>query len=186
MAILQKKKAADITDEEVVESYELPCPPLPFYFPSMLQTILLLEGVVGHLQWCLGHLISHHLTPTPEHFSYKDMVDPAKPQGNFMLQYLERAKLIHKFGAALFVHGGVSDKNCGKLPHSDDECGDVEAWMERLNGFCASEVKAFKESPTATGDFHYKKRPGHLLMDYGVSEQSVPPPPPSLPLRAPA
>lgn len=67
MAILQKKKAADITDEEVVESYELPCPPLPFYFLSMLQTILLLEGVVGHLEWCLGHLISHHLTPTPEH-----------------------------------------------------------------------------------------------------------------------
>lgn len=99
------------------------------------------------------------------------MVDPAKPESNFMLQYLERGKIMHKFGAALFVHGGVSDKNCGKLPHSDEECDDVESWQEKLNGFCASEVKAFKESTPPSGGFEYKKRPGHLLMDYGVNEQ---------------
>ena len=98
--------------------------------------------------------------------SYRNEVDPAKEEGNFMLKYLQQGKLAYVFGEHLFVHGAVSETNVGTVPGSTERIERVEKWVDALNAWCQGEVAAFESDPYSGKNGRDRKGSG--LMDYGV------------------
>ena len=100
---------------------------------------------------------------------------------NFMLQYLKHGKLAFVFGSNLFLHGAITEHNKGQVPGAKEPKEKVHDWVDALNSWAQSEVKAFEEdphghaekkagaaanSPLFTGI--YTDRKGGGLIDYGV------------------
>ena len=98
--------------------------------------------------------------------SYRDECDPAKPEGNFMLQYLQRAQLGYVFGQTLFVHGGLSASTVGAVPSVPAVERRVIPWVQKLNAWARKEVAAFVSDPYAGKNSRSRKGAG--LTDYGV------------------
>ena len=98
--------------------------------------------------------------------SYRDECDPAKPEGNFMLQYLQRAQLGYVFGQTLFVHDGLSASTVGAVPSVPAVERRVIPWVQKLNAWARKEVAAFVSDPYAGKNSRSRKGAG--LTDYGV------------------
>ena len=98
--------------------------------------------------------------------SYRDECDPAKPEGNFMLQYLQRGQLGYVFGKTLFVHGGLSASTIGAVPSLPAVERRVIPWVQKLNAWARKEVAAFVSDPYAGKNSRSRKGAG--LTDYGV------------------
>ena len=110
--------------------------------------------------------------------SYRDECDPAKPEGNFMLQYLQEGALGCVFGRALFVHGGLDAATVGTVPAAAGKELRVRAWVKKLNAWAQSQIAEFVGDPYsyAQPGLGYAEhggpaaaRMGSALTDYGVS-----------------
>ena len=109
--------------------------------------------------------------------SYRDECDPAKPEGNFMLQYLQEGALGCVFGRALFVHGGLDAATVGAVPAAAGKEPRVRAWVKKLNAWAQSQIAEFVGDPYsyAQPDPGYAEAgggaavcKGWALTDYGV------------------
>jgi hypothetical protein len=97
-----------------------------------------------------------------------------KDGNNYMLQYLKNAKLAYVFGPNLFVHGALTEDNQGTVPGEKEPRRKVVEWVHALNAWGQAQVEAFEKDPyyhEESKDDHnglYTNRKGGGLMDYGV------------------
>lgn len=78
-------------------------------------------------------------------------LDDVAPDG-LVTRYLAAARLGFRSGETLFVHGGVTVDNLGRVPGIAEVTADVDAWIERLNAFLAAAVDGFRAGRvTSTG-----------------------------------
>jgi hypothetical protein len=61
--------------------------------------------------------------------------------GGLLRRYLEAAVLAHREGGTLFVHGGVTEENLGRVPGLDGTCG-VGEWPGALNAWYRAQLAA--------------------------------------------
>ena len=59
--------------------------------------------------------------------------------GGLLRRYLDAAVLAHREGGTLFVHGGVTDENLGRVPGLDGTCG-VGEWPRALNAWYRAQL----------------------------------------------
>lgn len=116
---------------------------------------------------------------------FESYIRSCDPSTGLMGEYLTRAKLIIRFGPALFLHGAlpfsiaVEDgsivltstdfefptpwkENCGTDNHST-----LLEWMNDLNQFAASQVKSWKEYGAELSKSHQPSRDGVWATDGG-------------------
>jgi hypothetical protein len=72
--------------------------------------------------------------------SYLEDVAP----GGLLASWLSEARLAHRVGRTLFVHGAVTAHSLGAVPGQPRVEG-VDAWVEALNAFHARQLAAFAE-----------------------------------------
>lgn len=101
--------------------------------------------------------------------SYCASVQPSHPD-NFMLRYMQHAQLGYIFGKTMFVHGGVTAQNVGRVPGQKTPVKDVRQWVEILNAWAKSELEKYIEGYGEAGQAQLppSQRAGHALMDYCV------------------
>jgi hypothetical protein len=102
-------------------------------------------------------------TPTDSEVTsfYFDWLQP----GGQAFYVLSRMKLIHRVGNTLFVHGGITAENFGRLPHRSGVVSDLDQWIEKLNNFYTDEVlKIAVNGNTWPGPS--EDRVGDLLLEY--------------------
>lgn len=99
--------------------------------------------------------------------SYLDQVTPGHPD-SFVLRFLSQGKLLHRFGACLFVHGAVSDDNYGTVPGKAHRDPNLDKWIEDLNAWARGQVEEYASSEEYWMGKNTKERKAHALMDYGV------------------
>ena len=103
--------------------------------------------------------------------SYAEDVAP----GGLLRRYLDAAVLAHREGGTLFVHGGVTDENLGRVPGLDGTCT-VAGWPDALNGWYRAQL-----ATVDSGELDAEGRPAWFqLMAYQapvpgtrVNQQSV-------------
>jgi hypothetical protein len=95
--------------------------------------------------------------------SYRDECDPRKSKDNFMLQYLQKAKVAHIFGSTIFVHGGINPKNIGRVPGKANADTSARVWVKELNQWARNELQNFTNEPR-------NPEMGKGLTNYGSSE----------------
>ena len=95
--------------------------------------------------------------------SYRDECDPMKPNDNFMLQYLQKAKVAFRFGSTIFVHGGINPKNIGTVPGKENADTSATVWISELNEWAQQELRDFISDPR-------NPEKGKGLTNYGSSE----------------
>ena len=95
--------------------------------------------------------------------SYRDECDPMKPKENFMLQYLQKAKVAYIFGSTIFVHGGINPKNIGRVPGKENADTSARVWVKELNQWARNELQNFTNEPR-------NPEMGKGLTNYGSSE----------------
>ena len=72
----------------------------------------------------------------------QSFLDDLAPEGA-LSQYLAVCQLAYRSGATLFVHGGVTEENLGRVPSSSVRVEDVDTWVANLNAFYAAQVGAY-------------------------------------------
>jgi len=81
--------------------------------------------------------------------------------GGLLRRYLDSAVLAHREGGTLFVHGGVTGENLGRVPGLDGTCAVVE-WPAALNGWYRAQLAS-----VASGELDGEGRPAWFqLMAY--------------------
>jgi hypothetical protein len=95
--------------------------------------------------------------------SYRDECDPSEGKDNFMLQYLQKAKVAFIFGSTIFVHGGLNPKNIGRVPGQKNPHESARVWIKELNEWARNELNNFVKDST-------NSEMGKGLTDYGSSE----------------
>ncbi|MBM7116248.1 hypothetical protein [Archangium primigenium] len=73
--------------------------------------------------------------------SFLEDVAPGGP----MRDYLAAARLVHRIGATLFLHGGLHEDSLGYVPTHVGRVEGVDAWGEALNRWYQSQVRDFVE-----------------------------------------
>ena len=88
--------------------------------------------------------------PSTDDDVVQSFVDDLAPGGP-MFRFLEASQLAFRFGSTLFVHGAVTDESLGNIPGEDRE-PDIDRWVERLNAFYQSQIRAFGADPIDASD----------------------------------
>jgi hypothetical protein len=83
-----------------------------------------------------------------------------------VLKYLKRAKLVHKFGNAIFVHGALLSNNIGVVPGQSSRISDLMQWCDALNRWSSEQILAYEQSPS--DGKNGASRAAHGLIDLGV------------------
>lgn len=99
--------------------------------------------------------------------SYEESVQ----EGGVIREYLLHGSLAFTAHGSLFVHGGIingradaSEASLGSVPGSDGRYKSVSEWIEKLNGWYQSEVRAWIDQPTWNSD--HSSRGGNELLKY--------------------
>jgi hypothetical protein len=63
--------------------------------------------------------------------------------GGDLRRYLEEARLAHRAGDVLFVHGGITTENLFAVPGAPAPASGVDAWVDALNAWYRAQLEAF-------------------------------------------
>lgn len=92
-------------------------------------------------------------------------------EGGVIREYLLHGSLAFAAQGSLFVHGGIingradaSESSLGSVPGSDIRDTSVSEWIEKLNGWYQSQVRAWIDRPTWESD--HSSRGGNELLKY--------------------
>lgn len=92
-------------------------------------------------------------------------------EGGILREYLLHGSLAFAAHGSLFVHGGIisgqadaSESALGRVPGSDVRETSVSEWIEKLNGWYQSQVRAWIDQPTWDAD--HSSRGGNVLLKY--------------------
>lgn len=134
----------------------------------MLKATMGAEGAFERRQFELKTLGRPH-TDEDVVSSFRNSVDPSH-RDNFMLRYMQNAQLAYVFGKTIFVHGGVTRTNMGRLPNSETPAKNVHEWVKQLNTWVTAELKEYVQDYDKPFTFSpsFEKRPANKLMDYCV------------------
>jgi hypothetical protein len=80
----------------------------------------------------------------------KSFAEDAAP-GGVLGEYLASCQLAFRSRETLFVHGGVTAANLGRVPGAAAVVADVDQWVAELNAFHARQVDAFARSAGLDG-----------------------------------
>lgn len=71
--------------------------------------------------------------------SFRDDVAPGGP----LRRYIEACRIAYRSGTTLFLHGGITSQNAGLVPEEATRAPDVDAWVNGLNEFYATQLEGF-------------------------------------------
>lgn len=109
------------------------------------------------LRWTLAHTMGAgsafghrqaELSCTPDEV-VDSFLEDLEPEG-LIWRYLERARLGFRWEHTLFLHGGVTVENYGRIPGASS-VGHVDAWLAGLQDFFRRQLDAFRRAPRGTG-----------------------------------
>ena len=86
---------------------------------------------------------------------YREFIRSMEKGGEF-LEFLKLGQVMHVIGDSVFVHGGISNENFGKVPGVATRYSDTREWITAMNEWANSEISNWSE------DF----RRGKALLDY--------------------
>jgi hypothetical protein len=81
--------------------------------------------------------------------------------GGALRSYLLECRIAFRSGATLFLHGGITSENAGMVPSSSPEqwserLSDVDAWVDALNHFYASQLESFADGGSLSALLTYQ------------------------------
>ena len=109
------------------------------------------------LRWTLAHSMGAgsafghrqaELDCTPDEV-VDSFLEDLEPEG-LIWRYLERARLGFRWEHTLFLHGGVTTENYGRIPGTTT-VENVDAWLAGLQDFYRRQLDAFRRAPRGTG-----------------------------------
>lgn len=93
----------------------------------------------------------------------QDYVDRIRPGGTFF-EYLRLGQLMHVDRNAVFVHGGITDENFGRVPGRTERANNVFEWERQLNAWGHAELVQVEHAVKSQG---LGKHVPQKIVDYG-------------------
>jgi hypothetical protein len=92
------------------------------------------------------------------------------PNGKFR-KFLELGQLAHRIENTLFVHGGVTRRNLGRVPGDVRKCKKIDDWIYHLNQWYRTGVKIWTEQDQAWSGTTL--RPEQAWLDYPMPDPGL-------------
>ncbi|OQW50838.1 MAG: hypothetical protein A4S09_10955 [Proteobacteria bacterium SG_bin7] len=105
--------------------------------------------------------------PVSMEVAVEDFIRGTQPGGEYF-QFLERSQIVAIDENAIFIRGGVREKNMGSIPESKSQYSNARDWAPKLNEWYHKKLKGMR-------DGNLKGEPSRHLVQYGDSLSIAPP-----------